>query len=57
MAVSGTQKTRLGASISGAGTTITILAKAASGAPTLNLLNFTRGLGRGQFRGISRGVS
>lgn len=55
MAVSGSEKTRIGASISGVGKRLTITPKAASGA-TKNMLDFERGFKRGKVRGMARGV-
>jgi len=53
MAVSGNQKTRIGASISAVGIKLTITAKA-PGSITETVLDFGRGLMRGMFRGITR---
>ena len=53
MAVSGSQKTRIGASISAVGIKLTIVAKAPGGI-TQTVLDFGRGLMRGLFRGIAR---
>ena len=51
MALSGTQKTRIGASLSGAGKKLTITAKAASGVTNTVMI-----FGRGLMRAINRGL-
>lgn len=53
MAVSGSQKTRIGASLSGVAKALSISAKAPS-TVTETVLDFGRGLMRGLFRGFSR---
>ena len=53
MAVSGSQLTRIGASISGVAAKLTIIAKA-PGSITETVLDFGRGLMRGLMRGITR---
>lgn len=53
MAVSGSQLTRIGASIAGTGKKLTILAKAASGI-TETILDYGRGLMRAMTRGMKR---
>lgn len=57
MAVSGTQKTRVGASLSGVGKKLTIAPKAASVGGGVNILDFERGRTRGMMRGTARGIS
>tara|TARA_R110000772_G_C13310276_1_gene440139 strand:- start:655 stop:816 length:162 start_codon:yes stop_codon:yes gene_type:complete len=53
MAVSGSQKTRLGAYLSGVGKKLTITAKTPDGI-TETVLDFGRGLMRAMSRGIER---
>jgi len=53
MALSGSQLTRIGASISGVAAKLTIVAKAA-GSVTETVLDFGRGLMRGLMRGLIR---
>ena len=53
MAVSNTQKTRIGTG-QAVGIKVDITAKAASGAPTVNVLHFGRGHMRAMNRGIKR---
>lgn len=57
MATSGTQKTRIGASIAGVGKKLTITPKAAGAGGGLNQLDFERGIARGMKRGIARGMN
>jgi len=57
MAVSGSQKTRVGASLSGVGKKLTISPKSPSVGGGLNILDFERGLTRGMMRGTARGMS
>ena len=53
MAVSGSQKTRIGPTSPAVGIKVTISAKSESGV-TATVLNFGRGLMRGMFRGFIR---
>lgn len=57
MAVSGSQKTRIGASLSGVGKKLAISPKSPSAGGGLNILDFERGLTRGMMRGTARGMS
>lgn len=57
MATSGTQKTRIGASLSGVGKKLSITPKDAGTGGGLNQLDFERGIARGMKRGIARGMN
>jgi hypothetical protein len=57
MAVSGSQKTRVGASLSGVGKKLAISPKSPSVGGSINILDLERGLTRGMMRGIARGMS
>lgn len=56
MAVSGSQKTRIGASLSGVGKKLAISPKAPS-IGGVSILDFERGIKRGMMRGVARGMS
>jgi hypothetical protein len=57
MAVSGSQKTRIGASLAGVGKKLTILPKDPSAGGGLNILDYERGMKRGMVRGMARGMN
>lgn len=57
MATSGSQKTRIGASLSGVGKKLSITPKDAGTGGGLNQLDFERGIARGMKRGIARGMN
>ena len=61
MAVSGSEKTRIGASLAGVGKKLTITAKAAEGAPTGRILGSLAGkgglAGQGGLAGRSGGMA
>ena len=57
MAVSGSQKTRIGASLAGVGKKLTVTPKAAGTGGGLNILDYERGIARGMKRGIARGMN
>ena len=55
MAVSGSEKTRVGASISGVGKKLSISPKSPS-VGGVSILDFERGLKRAMMRGVARGM-
>ena len=57
MATSGTEKTRIGASLSGVGKKLTITPKAAGTGGGLTVLDYERGIACGMKRGIARGMN
>ena len=57
MAVSGSEKTRIGASVSGVGKKLSISPKSPSVGGGVDLLDFERGLKRGMMRGMARGMN
>jgi hypothetical protein len=57
MATSGTQKTRIGASLAGVGKKLSITPKDAGVGGGLNILDYERGTARGMKRGVARGMN
>ncbi len=57
MAVSGSEKTRIGASLAGVGKKLSILPKSPSTGGGVSILDYERGLKRGMFRGVARGMN
>lgn len=57
MAVSGSQKTRIGASLAGVGKKLSILPKDPATGGGLNILDYERGMARGMKRGVARGMN
>ena len=56
MAVSGSQKTRIGASLSGVGKKLSITPKTPAASGGANILDYERGFARGIVRGAARGM-
>lgn len=57
MAVSGSQKTRIGASLAGVGKKLSISPKSPSVGGGLTILDYERGTARGMKRGVARGMN
>lgn len=57
MATSGSQKTRIGASLAGVGKKLSILPKDPATGGGLNILDYERGMARGMKRGVARGMN